>query len=164
MKEKENAQILIEDFIHDSFKQISALGSYQFYLIIIAIYFSLEKKLDTIILLLGFVIMNIIAIPIRLLLFKERPKPKPYRNLIEKIFASSNPSMHSARTTFLLIFFIMIFNNIGINIFLLFLGALIMYSRIYYKRHYLIDIVAGFTLGLITTILVEVILILGKIY
>lgn len=158
MEEKDNMKFLIEDFIQDFFKQISIFGSYQFYLIITFLFFLLEKQNEVIILLLGFLIMNIIAIPIRLLFFKQRPKPKPYRNLIEKVFASSNPSMHSSRIIFLVIFLIRYFNKFGINIFLIFFSFLIMYSRIYNKRHYLIDVVAGFTLGLITIILVELIL------
>lgn len=154
---KDTLDILFEDFISDVLKQISALGSYQFFLIIVAIFYLLNKKEQSIILLLGFFIMNIIAIPIRLFLFKERPNPKPYRNIVEKVFASSNPSMHACRTTFITIFLITYFNNIQINIFLLFISFLIMYSRVYYKRHYLIDIVTGFTLGLITITLVEII-------
>lgn len=149
---------LTKDFTDDTFHEISPLGSYQIYLLIALIYFLFQKRFETIFLLIGFFIMNIIAIPIRYYLFKERPKPKKYTNKIEKIFASSFPSMHTTRIIFLSLFLLSTLQNTYIQPIILMLATIIIYSRIYNKRHHPSDILGGVILGILTFIFTNIIL------
>ena len=139
---------LLKDFVEDSFHELAPLGSYQIYLLIVILFlingFFNEFKF----LILGFILINLIGIPIRYYFFKERPIPKKYDNLIEKIFASSFPSMHSSRSIFLGLFFTFYLNNLISIIIIWLIIITILYSRIYTKRHYWIDIFGGIILGL----------------
>lgn len=132
----------------DFYQQMSALGSTPIFIIIIFI-FLLNKQFETAFFLsLGLIVLYAIAAPLRLMFFKERPIPKPYENIFEKIDASSVPSLHAARVGFLLLFLMDYFaTEIYTFIFLIVVSLLIVYSRIYRKRHYFADVVIGFILG-----------------
>jgi len=137
-----------KQLMDDSFKQITSFGSYQGYLIYSIIFLLVGFIEEFVFLFTGLILLYVIAIPLRLLFFRERPIAKKYNNFIEKINASSFPSLHSARSVFLLLFFINFFNReILISIFLVVLVGLILYSRIYRGKHYLGDIFGGVVLG-----------------
>lgn len=134
----------------EGLNEISYLGSYQFYIIIMVLFFATKKYNEFIFLILGFFIINVFLTPIRLMYYKERPKPKQYTNILEKIEASSFPSMHGARTVFLSLFLInyLKYNTI-IAIFLVFIILLVSYSRVYRQSHYWIDVICGKIFGFI---------------
>jgi undecaprenyl-diphosphatase len=135
-------------FFDDTFKQLSALGSYQFHAIVTAMFFLAEKYYEFIFLVIGYFIMKAFAIPIRLIFFESRPQAEEYKNIFEKISASSFPSLHASRIIFLLLFLINFFNNaFSVIFFLSGITILILYSRIYLKRHHPMDVVAGAVFG-----------------
>lgn len=145
-----NTKKILKAGLLDFFQQMSALGSYPVYLIIVIIFFLINKKEEYLILISGFIALYIIAVPMRLAFFKERPEPKQYDNIFEKINASSIPSLHAARTSFLLIFFLEYFTNELTTAILLFiLSLLISYSRVYKKRHYPSDVIIGYLIGIL---------------
>lgn len=149
--------------LDDTFKQLSALGSYQFTTIVLLVFLLNENYDYALFLAISYILMKVITIPIKLIFFKERPKPKTYNNIIEKVSASSFPSTHCARITFLFLFFINFFKyKIMLSFFLLIIHLLTCYSRIYTKRHYLIDVLAGILLGTIIWLLTIIILV--KLY
>jgi len=136
------------------FNHFSALGSKEIFIFYIIIFFLLDLKQLSLKLLIGMILIYLIAIPIRYLYFKERPTKKQYKNILEKIDASSFPSMHSARTTFLLMTLTKFLNfEIKITIFLTLTWAIILYARIYKKKHDYKDIIGGIILGLIPYLL-----------
>lgn len=146
---------IFENIINDTYEQISPLGSFQFFALIIAIFFFTLDLKNAIFLILCMFLIKIINIPIRLFFFKDRPKPKKHKNWYEKICASSMPSLHAVRTTILLLFFSRIFNyQIFITTFLTIVGFLIIYSRIHKNRHYPIDSIIGIIIGFITYFIV----------
>lgn len=149
MKKKINTvKAIFENIINDTYEQISPLGSFQFFALIIAIYFFTFNFTNAIFLVICMFLIKIINIPIRLLFFKNRPKPKKHSNWYEKICASSMPSLHAVRTTILILFFSRIFNHqIDITAFLTIVGFLIIYSRIHKNRHYPIDSIIGISIG-----------------
>ena len=79
----------------------------------------------------------------------EEFKNKIKSSLIEKIDSSSFPSMHAARATVLSLF---AYFNLQFNlfIFILILSLIILYSRIYLKKHYFRDILAGILIGILS--------------
>lgn len=133
------------------FEQITELGSITIILILIFTTYFFEKTLS-IKLFIGIIIITIIAMIIKALFFKERPKKQKTNTLIERLDASSFPSIHSARITFLTFLSVIYVNNIILKSFLIVIGILVAYSRIYLKKHYLSDVIAGIILGLIVSI------------
>ncbi len=100
----------------------------------------------------GLVLILLICIIIRLLYYKDRPRKQPHHNLIERIDASSFPSMHTARAFFLPIIFWHITPQVSFKIVLILLTITVTYSRIYLQKHDWIDVSAGAILGTIVGI------------
>ena len=135
-------------------EEVTFLGGLLFYLII-TFYFLFKNDYDSFkILIIGLFIIYIIAALIRMVYFKERPKKVSYENFLEKIDASSFPSIHAARISFLFIFMITRVLDSYYWVFLgLILTILMLSSRIYLKKHYFIDIIGGTFLGLIISVI-----------
>ncbi|MBI2101168.1 phosphatase PAP2 family protein [Candidatus Woesearchaeota archaeon] len=133
----------------DFFRDFSALGSLWIYaaaaLFLLAFKnYELLKKLAA-----GLVLIYAIVIAVRTFYFKERPHKYPHNSYIEKLDASSFPSLHSARTAFLAAVFVGYFNNAMSSILLILMALIILYSRIYLKKHDYRDILAGVIVGII---------------
>lgn len=134
------------DLLKESFENISALGSLvvhglvglMFLLIDQAIFLQLLIALSTSVILISIT---------RLFFFKNRPgRSTAPRGLLEKLEASSFPSMHSAHS-FIVAIIVGANATTPLLIFLLILAAIIAYSRYYLKMHYAIDILSGILLG-----------------
>ena len=132
---------------NDFFRDITSFGSLWFYIILIIFFLVLKDYAVLKRLLTGFILIYLIAILIRSLFFKNRPKKYPYGNLIEKLDASSFPSLHAARTFFLAIFFIEYFKNNLMSMLLIILALIVLYSRTYLKKHDWKDVTAGAVFG-----------------
>ena len=131
-------------------EELTSLGGIVIY-ILITLYFLLLKEFVVFKnLIFGFVFMYFVLIIVRGLYFKKRPNKQKYNNFIEKIDASSFPSLHAARALFIALIFKDFFNNIYVTIFSLLIVLGVAYSRLYLKRHYLSDIIGGFVLAIIT--------------
>ena len=133
----------------DFFRDITSFGSLWFYLIVMLFFLFLKdyailKKLT-----FGVIFIYAIVISIRSLYFKNRPEKIKYNNVIEKLDASSFPSLHSARAAFLLIAFINFFNNNLMTILLVALALIVAYSRIYLKKHDIKDASVGIVIGIV---------------
>ena len=146
-----NIRTNLENIIRMFFNQITELGSLTIIAILIVILYFFEKELS-IKLFVGVIIITLIAMIIKSLFFKARPKKQKTKTLIERIDASSFPSIHSARITFLTFWITAYSKNIILKIFLVAIGIIVAYSRIYLKKHYLSDVIAGIILGLIVSI------------
>lgn len=148
MKVDKRVLHLKKNLVEDFFQQVSAIGSYPIF-ILIAITFMLIGELESAwFILVGTVLLYIFAVPIRLYFFKNRPKPIAYKNLLEKVRASSILSLHGARISFLFLFMIEYFNYHFEHImFLLAISLLVIYSRIYRRRHKPIETLIGVILG-----------------
>ena len=132
----------------ESFRQISPLGSHQFFIIVTALYLLTYKLHEFKTLILGLILISAIAIPIRIVFYRQRPDKTGYHNLIEKVHAASFPSLHSTRATFLTLFLVIYFEKqLLVSLFIAAIGILVIYGRLYRKRHYPLDIIAGIILG-----------------
>ena len=101
------------------------------------------------ILLLALLINEIVASVIKIVFPKERPTGQAYSNLIEKIDAGSFPSLHASRIT--LVYFTLLSNtdSIAIKAACVIVVILVILSRIRLKKHYWIDVLGGFVIGLL---------------
>ncbi len=146
---------IIKKTVKRTLKDITVLGGTPFYILIIIFLYYTQKKIIAIKLLYLLILTFIIVSIIRLLYFKERPKKKKYNNIIEKIDASSFPSMHATRSIILALTLNSIYKtNSIITIILFILTILVGISRIYLKKHYLTDIITGWILGVLLFMLI----------
>jgi len=98
-------------------------------------------------LLIALVINEIVGSAIKIIFPKKRPNGQIYKNTLEKIDAGSFPSLHSSRITLVYLTLFTNADNIVLKIICIAIIILVMLSRILLKKHFLIDVIAGFAIG-----------------
>ncbi len=138
---------IIKFYLDTTMRDITALGTVPYHAIFLVflLLFSQYELFYTV--LLGEILIYFASVFLKLSFFKNRPKKMAHENVLEKIEASSFPSVHTARIFFVSVLLMFRLNNLGIAAFLLLLSLLVAYSRIYLKKHYLIDVIVGAALG-----------------
>ncbi len=136
------------------FNEITFFGGNLFFLFISCLFLFIGEIILFLQLIAGYILFTTIGILIRFIYFKERPKKLEHSNLIEKVMASSFPSMHSTRAFYLFIVMINYSKIFEVKLFFIIILTLVLYSRIYLKKHDLEDIfygcvLAGFTYWLV---------------
>jgi len=104
--------------------------------------FELAKELFV-----GLIAAHILTILIRALYFRRRPDKERYRTFIEKIDASSFPSLHSMRAGVLAAVLGVYFVNFWPVLLFILCAVAVAFSRVLSKRHYASDAVVGLILG-----------------
>ncbi len=133
------------------FEELTFLGGILFSLIIFLFFLIKKQFFYSFVLFTGLFLIYFLTFVIRIFYFKNRPKKVRYSNFLEKIDASSFPSVHAARATFLFLFFLTYFiKSLLITFLLLSLCFLVYYSRIFLKKHDYIDVLAGILLGIVS--------------
>jgi membrane-associated phospholipid phosphatase len=130
--------------------EITVLGSLVFYGILLLFFLAVQDILMFKVLLTGCIITFTITILIRTFYFKDRPAKQEYKNWVERMDASSFPSLHSARIIFLMLVFMFKFQHLYTSLLFILLALVVMISRVYLKKHDWIDISSGAFLGLFT--------------
>ncbi len=148
---------ILNDDINDLIRDITSLGSLFFYIIVIFLFLLLDQWQVFVKLFVAFILCYIITVPIRLLFFKKRPKKQEYNNILEKITASSFPSLHSMRSILLVMFLSQYFQNNLLTTLLIAMFLLVVITRLTLKKHYFIDIIGGLIIGLIIWYLTNII-------
>ncbi len=94
----------------------------------------------------GLFIIYALGSLIRKILFSERPSKK-YRHIFKKVESGSFPSMHVARITFA---YSMLFEHLHypFRLIPLFLIILVAASRVFLRKHYVVDTIFGLFFGL----------------
>lgn len=136
-------------YMNSLMQDLTAFGTIYHLVILIAILISFNEQQLAYKLIIGQIIMYLFAVPLKLFLFKNRPKKIMHKNIIEKIEASSFPSVHTLRIFFVSAVLINFFNNVILTVILSFLSLAVAYSRIYLKKHHFIDIIGGAFLGVL---------------
>jgi undecaprenyl-diphosphatase len=137
--------------IRKIFEELTFFGGIAFFMFLVVLFWLFEKTDILIKLILGLILIYAITFVIRLFYFKPRPKRIGYKNYLEKIDASSFPSVHAARAIFLCFSIILAFNlNWILNSFVILLAILVIYSRIYLLKHDIVDAIGGILLGLLS--------------
>jgi|SRR3989344_6230108 len=144
---------MVSEFIKrqrdDFFRDLTVFGSLWFYLIAMLIFLIVKDYSIFIKLLIGLLLVYTVVIFIRTFYFKNRPKKYSYNSYLEKLDASSFPSLHSARAVYLSMILMNFFNNVIFSAFIVILVVVASYSRIYLKKHDLKDVSAGFVVGIL---------------
>lgn len=143
---------------HDFFRDFTSLGSLWFYLIAVLYFFIVQNYALLKKLIIGLLAIYLIIIGIRTLYFKERPSRYPHKSYIERLDASSFPSLHATRIVFLGLVFVNYFNNNLASFLLVILIVIVIYSRIYLKKHDTVDVVFGSILGAVVYFIVNFLL------
>ena len=139
---------VVKYYFNELMENVSAFGSIFTHILLMAAAFALKDAL-LYPLLKGFALIYLIGVPVKLLVFKNRPKKMKYKDFWEKFEASSFPSVHAARAVFLALVLCSRFNNNVLSILLFIVAALVMYSRIHLKKHYWTDVIGGLLVGVV---------------
>jgi len=136
---------MIEEFLQD----IKALGGLPFYVIIILLFVIMGNYPVVFALTFGLIVAYLITISIRLVYFKERPKKVKYKNLIQKIDASSFPSLHVIRAAILGIILATTISTPLFSMLSIPCILLVAYARVKLNRHHVSDVVGGLFFGVV---------------
>lgn len=102
------------------------------------------------ILLAGFFFNEIACSAIKYFWHKPRPNGQKFKNGFEKIDAGSFPSIHSSRIAFVYLSLsyiqYMAGNLLIVPVFLIVI-LVVGYSRVFLKKHFLVDVMAGYFIG-----------------
>jgi len=82
---------------------------------------------------------------VRMFYFKNRPKKEEYVDFLGRIDASSFPSVHTARTVSTALLLNSLYSELLPLIVIV--GVIVLYSRIYLKKHDWVDLLGGVILG-----------------
>ncbi|MBI2573070.1 phosphatase PAP2 family protein [Candidatus Woesearchaeota archaeon] len=135
------------NLLQDAFRDITTLGGFVFTGLLCLILLATEQYELLFQTVLGLFLILVICIIIRLIYYKDRPLKQKHQNIIERIDASSFPSMHTARAIFLPIIFWNHLNNPLLQGLVVILALTVSYSRIYLQKHDWIDLLGGAVLG-----------------
>jgi undecaprenyl-diphosphatase len=141
---------IYQKYLHQFFRDITSLGSFIFYCLLLLLVLAFQEFNLFFKLLFGLIFIMVISVLIRMIYFKHRPKKQDHSNFIEKIDASSFPSIHTARIVFLSLIFIFFFRNNFVTAFFVVLALIVAYSRVYLKKHDWFDLLGGIILALVT--------------
>jgi len=139
-----------ERYLPHFWRDFTALGGALFYLLIMLLALVLRSMDLFWTLLFGFVFTTIIVCLVRTFYYRDRPVKVPYRNFMERIDASSFPSLHTGRGVFLMLVLASFFHSLWGAVFLMVLAGFIAYSRLYLQKHDLVDVFFGIVLGALT--------------
>ena len=145
---KEEPATSLQKFKDMLFRDITTFGGEIFYLLILVLTLALQKYSLFLLLLWGNLIAIAVVIFTRTVYFKPRPNKQTYKNWLEKMDASSFPSLHAARIWFMALLFSWYFEyNIAPVTVLILLASITSYSRMYLKKHDLVDLLGGILLA-----------------
>ncbi len=105
-------------------------------------------KNDLVIALVSVVLCEAVCWGIKLFYRKDRPVPYERDKIFLKFDANSFPSTHTAVAAVLVTIFTP--NVLGLVIL-----CAVAYSRVYFKKHYVIDVLAGAAIGILVTFFVS---------
>src|SRR3989344_8544654 len=133
--------------LHEFFRDLTALGGMSFYALMLLFILLFRQYGIFLDLALGLLLMLVVLLLIRTFYFKARPLPQDHHTFLQKIDASSFPSLHTTRIFFLALYFSVIWNQIHLTIILNALALLVAYSRIYLQKHDRWDVLGGIMLA-----------------
>ncbi len=140
--------------LNEQIQAISSLGTFAGCMIIIVILILLNQFNLALTFFLSIAAIMFVCGISKFFFFKQRPDKQKFNSWLEKIDASSFPSAHAARAMSLLVILGLYFKSLYWWIFLGILTLSIGLSRIWLKRHRVIDIIAGFILGFVISLII----------
>lgn len=102
----------------------------------------------------GLIFVETFGSLIKFFYYKKRPNEEKYNNFLEKIDSSSFPSLHSARSSFVFLSLFLFYDS-PTKIILLFIPLIVGLTRVLLKKHYVLDVIAGYFLGVSTFLVLK---------
>lgn len=137
----------IKKWSKECVRDVTSLGGFTLYWFIIFLFIGLTEWSLVGKLIFSFFVTMGIAYVIRIIYFKERPLREFYATHVERMEASSFPSLHTMRFSALATVLVPYFDNFLAGVFLGIFVVVVGLSRMNLKKHYLIDVVVGLLLG-----------------
>lgn len=133
----------------DNLTDISAFGGLPIYLAVM-LFFMLFGQLHIFTqLFISLGLAYAITTFFRIVYFRQRPDKQRYKNILERVDASSFPSLHAERATILAVTIALFFNTILLALLATLVAVAVALSRVMLKRHHITDVVAGVAFGLV---------------
>ena len=128
------------------FRTVTWLGTPFFYIPLILYLFRANKSLAVDIVYI-LILLEIVCCVIKFAYPKERPIPMKNKTLWQKYRAGSFPSVHTARISAVFAAIALSYKDSTLILTALLAVACVAYSRVYLKKHYAADVIAGFFIG-----------------
>ncbi len=136
-------------FQDEVLRDISAIGGFFFTTLVVLFAFMTGEVELFYQLTLGLFLVYIVNIGIRQFYFKDRPRKETHAGWIQKIYASTFPSMHAMRVWFIATVLAFFFSDpLMTALFAVLVGA-VSYSRVILEKHYMSDVIVGSVLGVL---------------
>ena len=133
----------------DLIQDLKSFGGLPLLAVLILISFGLNQKALSAQLVAGLLLSYAVTVGIRLVYFKDRPKKHKSANFLQRIDASSFPSLHAMRASFLAVIFSLFFRNTVFTVLFALLALGVAWARVRQKRHFLSDVIAGLLFGIL---------------
>ncbi|WP_052597673.1 phosphatase PAP2 family protein [Aureispira sp. CCB-QB1] len=153
MEDKEVEQVSLKKTKYAEYiRDFTAIGNPFLLLLVTLATLSSHPQFKTYfpILLAGFFLNEIVCSAIKYFWHKPRPNGQKFKNGFEKIDAGSFPSIHSSRISFVYLSLsyiqYMAGNLLIVPVFLIVI-VVVGYSRVFLKKHFLVDVLAGYFFG-----------------
>jgi len=130
-------------------QDIKGLSGVPFFVIIIVISVLLQQNMLAVQLVIGLILAYVVTVLLRIAYFKRRPDKQSYHNWIEKIDASSFPSLHAMRAAVLATILSAFFESVWLTPLFALAAVAVATSRVLMKRHDISDALAGLIFGAI---------------
>ena len=136
-------------FRQEIWQDLKGIGGVPLYLVVTLLALTFDKVTLFVQLVIGLILAFAVTAIIRFVYFKERPIKQEYRTMIERIDASSFPSLHTGRAAVLGTLLILHVQNLwgGVIIGLAALGVAA--ARVSLKRHFVWDVIFGLLIGVV---------------
>ena len=137
----------IKKWSKETVRDITSLGGFAIYWLVIFLFLAMMQWNLVLRLLFAFGITVAVAYVIRLFYYRDRPKKESYKSHLEKMDASSFPSLHTLRSAAFAVVLIPFFNNLLVSILLITYAILVGFTRIGLKKHHFSDVLFGWIVG-----------------
>jgi membrane-associated phospholipid phosphatase len=144
----------MDNLVKETWRDVVALGSLLFFLVI-AIFLLFIEPRSSFIIILGLFMVEAVGALVKVLFYKARPDRQKFTNMLEKIDSGSFPSIHAARTILVALSIYHLFISPLAWAFLALLVLLVGASRVNLKRHYIVDVIGGYVFGFLVWYLVR---------
>ncbi len=139
-----------EKLMRKGIEDLSALGAMPCYALVALLMLALGDGELFVMLLAGALVSYAVVFGIRLAYFKERPRREPHTGLLERLDASSFPSLHAYRATMLAALLGYLYPSWEMGALLCAYALAVMATRVLLRRHDIWDLLCGAALGALT--------------